>query len=642
MEPDGHVAEALASMAASRGHEVTAYIDFPAATQALSLQAPDCVLVRLNHLTAVEAAEFVRHLREIHPGSYVAAITDAEEPVSRVEAWTRRGFDDFIADPVRFGPGALISRLAVAEQAMLRRLQLEKSNAEAVRVTRRFAEIFDKSPEAALIVTAREGLIVEANAAAEHVLGIPRQDLVQRYLSLMLPDLFDRADYDPKVLTVTDSLRLTEVRHRRPDNTKRWLEVLITRIPWPPTQALLLKFHDITLLKEREARRLHEARMDAANRVLTGAARDLSDALTAVRGNLDLLTRRPASRQEALELLGGATSACERAESLLQRVQHLTRQPHGGQLRRQVMDLRPVLQKAVPFALLNGKSRPVIQLSDDLWPVEVDENVFTEALRRVLQNADEAMPEGGTIFVDAQNVREGRSDDCEQASVRIRLRDQGHGIPKEHLARVFDPFFTTRQGREGMGLAVAAAAIRSHEGHIAIDSETSEGTVVSIWLPVNIRHVLQHGKPLPLPEGDTAPLPAVLARPAPVHARVLFMDDDAAIRAVVQKILSSHGYDVYCTRDGQEAIDAWRKAREFGAPFDLMLVDLDVRGGMGGQECVARLHAEFPALKAVLTTGYIDDELMENYREHGFIAVLPKPFQLERLVQTVGRLLGVN
>ena len=192
-----------------------------------------------------------------------------------------------------------------------------------------------------------------------------------------------------------------------------------------------------------------------------------------------------------------------------------------------------------------------------------------------------------------------------------------------------------------MGLAMAAALTKAHSGHLSVES-TGTGTTFTLWLPVNIRLLLHHATSAPAPGDGTGPgLPGALpANPAGVKGRVLFMDDDSGIRAVVQRILTTSGYDVYCTRDGREAIEAYRKAHEFGTAFDLILVDLDVRGGMGGKECVARLKAEFPALKALLTTGYIDDELMETYRDHGFLGVIPKPFQLDRLVQSLGRLLG--
>ena len=630
----------------ARGHLASVCDPAQAGTLLNAGPLPDVVLWHLNHHSAAAAVTLLEQLQQPSAADCaVIALTDQPEPMARIEAWLQRGITDFLPLSLVTGPGdALASRLAVLEHTLLKRRERAWLDSHAVSAVQRYEEVFQKAPEAALVVSARDGLILEANAAAGKILGIPRSDLLQRYLSLVLPDLFDREDYDPQVLALSDTLRLTEVRHQRSDHLRRWLDVLVTRVPWPPGQALLIKFHDITILKEREARRLHEARMDAASRVMAGTARELSDALTSVRGNLELLMRQPASQAEVRDLSGGARDACDRAVDLSKRLATLARTPGGGELRKRTLDLKVFLEKAVPFALLTGKARPVLHISDDLWPVEADEAALTDLLRRLIENADEAMPEGGTLFIDAANVREGRRDDCEQASVRVRVRDQGPGIDPQLLPRLFDPWFTTRSGRDGMGLAMAAALTKAHGGHLQVESTPGQGTTFTLWLPVNIRLLLHSSAHLPAPADGTGPgmLSPVVAKPAEARSRILFMDDDAGIRAVVQRSLTSSGYDVYCTRDGREAIEAYRKARDFGAPFDLVLVDLDVRGGMGGKECIARLKAEFPSLKALLTTGYIDDELMETYRDHGFLGVIPKPFQLDRLVLSLNRLLGTH
>ena len=640
LDPDPAAAEPVIALLRGRGHDCLWAGAFAPVMEALrDGELPDCLIVRLNHATAPDAAEIVRLVRLRGDACHTIALTDAEESPARVEAWVKRGFDDFIPDPARHGESPAASRLAVAEHALMRRRERDERALESVRHTRRFEDIFQRAPEATLVVTAREGMIVEANAAAEHVLGFARRDLIQRYLSLVLPDLFDREDYDPRVLGVSDTMQLPEVRHRCADGTLRWLDVLITRIPWTPGQALLLKFIDVTEYKGRESRRLHEARMDAASRVMAGAARELGDALTSLRGNLDLLQRQPPARQEMRDLLQLSLTSCERAEDLGRRLSRLARAPHGGDLRRRPLPLRPLLERALSFALLNGRARPVLHLPEDLWSVEADEHWLAEAMAHLARNADDAMPQGGTLFVEARNVADERSADFRGPAVRIVLRDQGHGIAPEHLPRLFDPWFTTRQGREGMGLATAAATIRAHKGHIAVESTPGQGTTVTVWLPVDSTLMARTDDPSrALPDNKALPPSAPPA--APRRRRILFMDDEAPIRDVVRKILTAHGCDVHCTADGNEAIAAWRRARDFGTPFDLILVDLEVRGGMGGQEAVARLKGEFPGIKALLTTGYIDDILMETYRDHGFLGVIPKPFQMDRLVQLIGRLLG--
>ncbi len=640
VDPNPVSVSAILSLLAGRGHDFAHCSSFAAAAEVINTAMPDCVMVRLNHQTAPDAAELVRFVRSRSLPCLITAVTDGDENPARVEAWVKRGFDEFMIDPSRSGEDAAMARLAIAEHSILRRRDREHVDMEAVRHSRRYEEIFHRSPEGNLVISARDGLILEANVAAETTLGFTRGEMLQRYLSLVLPDLFDRDDYDPRVLSVSDTMHIAEVRHRRPDSTCVWMDVLVTRIPWTPGQALLLKFHDVSAIKGRETRRLHEARMDTASRVMAGAARELGDSLTALRGHLELLTRQPAPRQETRDLLLSAQQSCDAAEGLARKLSRLARAPHGSDLRKRPMHLKQSLEKAVPFALLQTQSRPVIHLPEDLWVVEADEAAIEDLATRIAQNAADAMAANGTLFVDAQNVYEPTAVVGVASSVLLRFRDQGHGIPAEHLGRVFDPWFSTRQGREGMGLTLAAAIVRAHGGHIEIDSN-GQGTTVSIWLPVNPALVSgAPGRIAALP--DTAALPKMPSRQKQRRPRVLFMDDEAPIRNVLKKILTAHGYDVHCTADGLEAIDAWRRARDFGSPFDLILVDLDVRGGMGGQETVARLRGEFPGLRALLTTGYIDDQLMETYRDHGFLGVIPKPFHLDKLVQAIGRIVGIK
>lgn len=644
VEPSPEAGAALTTLAGGRGHEVACVQSCVEALALLQHSPADLLLVRLNQHTASPVAEFLNEVLQptANHNLYVIALTDDDEPSSRIEAWLKRGFQDFITFNAHQSPILLRNRLAIAEHLLLRQRVAQRAAAGEQSQVRKYEELFLKSPEATLIVTARDGYILEINPAAEQILGVPRQDLVQRYLSLVLPDLFDHEDYDPQVLNVHDAVRLAEVNYKRPDGSHRWLDVYLARIVWPQSQALLLRFHDITLLKDRESRRLLEARQDAASRVLLGVARELGDALTTVRGNLELLARIPPARAEARELMAGANHGCDDAEALAKRIALLGRRQQGGDTQKRPLHLKPLLEKSVSFALLSGKSRPVLHVGDDLWPIEGDEAALSEAIRHIVDNADQSMPDGGTIFVDARNIREKRNQIPDQAGVNIRLRDQGRGIAPEHLASVFDPFFSTT-GRLGMGLAFAAAAIRAHGGRISVESQPGEGTTVDLWLPVNIKLLLAGAHiSEPVASKATPSLRNMTLVPAEHRARVLFMDDEAQIRVLVQKILTAHGFDVYCTRDGQEAIDAYRKANEFGAPFDLILMDLDVRGGMGGMEAVARMRAEFPNLKALLTTGYVDDALLESHRDHGFLGVIPKPFQVERLVGVVAKLAGVK
>ena len=644
IEPDLEMGAVLTSLVSSRGHEAGCVQQCSEAAHFLKQAPVDLLLIRLNHATATPVAEFLHALLQQTGVSQPTclALTDDDEPTARIEAWLKRGFADVITVTRNQSHSLLRNRIAIAEHALMQTRTLQRTAASEIAAAQRYHHLFLNSPAATLIITARDGFIIEANPAAETILGIPRTDLVSRFLSLVLPDLFDHEDYDPQILKVHDAVRMAEVSHRRPDGSHRWLDVYLARIEWPTQAALVLRLQDISLLKERAARRQQDSRQDAATRVLQGVAIELSDALTTIRGNLELLSRIPPARAEARELLASAQLGCDTAESLARRSTQIARRQQGHDLHKHPQHLKPLLEKCIAFALLSGKCTPVLHVSDDLWPIEADETALSEALRALVENATHAMPQGGTLFVDACNLREPNTQPTQQAGIQIRLRDQGPGIPTEDLHHVFDPFYSTT-GRRGMGLTLAAATIRAHGGRLTLTSVPGEGTTATVWLPVNIKHLLNHP---PLPTDPTAPaLKSPRSHPpdsTPPRPRILFMDDEIQIRVLVQKILTAHGFDVYCTNDGQEAIDAYRKAHAIGTPFHVLLMDLDVRGGMGGMEAIARLNTEFPTLKALLTTGYIDDALLDAHREHGFLGVIPKPFQIERLVSAVRKLSDIN
>ena len=122
------------------------------------------------------------------------------------------------------------------------------------------------------------------------------------------------------------------------------------------------------------------------------------------------------------------------------------------------------------------------------------------------------------------------------------------------------------------------------------------------------------------------------------HVRVLFLDDEADIRTVVKHALESHGFEVYCAKTGEEAIAVYNKADDFGKPFDLVLLDLQIRGGLGGVETLRALRQKHPKIRAVVTSGFVDDAVLSNYLEHGFLGVLAKPFRIDQLISVVSEL----
>jgi two-component system cell cycle sensor histidine kinase/response regulator CckA len=622
VDRDAATRDLLAAAAGQRGHHVTVAGSPEEAAAALAAQPPDCLILKLRASWAASLTGFLDTLatRPARPSPHVIAVV-LDDPPPRPADWLDRGVDDIVIGLTR--GQELELRLAVAEQRIARRRREEAERHQALAETRHFETLFRSQAQALLVVTAHDGLVLDANPAATRLLGLPLQDVRDRFVSLLLPDLVSR---DPLVQEWEESggpLQLTDLNHHRPDGSRCELDIAVSRCFWSNQPALCLLLHEVGPARRAETDRLRQARLEATRAVAAGAAASLNDALTAVRGNLDLLTRQNTPRAEAESLLKNAHTACQHAEETVRTLASLARASHATTRRRRT-DLPPLLNRWISTALLNGRARIEVEQPTALPAVEIDETSLREALLALLLNAEESMPHGGRLHITT-TTRPG--PDPAHPWIAIEVTDSGHGIPREALARLCDPYFTSRPGHLGLGLTRAAAIIAAHHGHLEFDSDPGTGTTARILLPA--------AEPLGGPASDS-PTPA----PAPPHrrGRILVMDDDVGIRVVVEKMLSLQGFDVCTVRDGAETIAAYRRARDLGTGFDVVLLDLDVRAGMGGRECIARLRGEFPEVKALLTTGFSDDLILDNHREHGFSGVVTKPFNMERLVATVSRL----
>jgi CheY-like chemotaxis protein len=270
-----------------------------------------------------------------------------------------------------------------------------------------------------------------------------------------------------------------------------------------------------------------------------------------------------------------------------------------------------------------------IVLAPDLWHVDIDEGQISQVINNLLINACQAMPDGGVIRISSQNETLGineRPPLKEGRYVRISVKDHGIGIPGEHLPKIFDPYFTTKQKGNGLGLATSYAIIKKHEGSILVESKLGVGATFHIYLPASRnKNARQIGPEVKTQKGE---------------GRILVMDDVEAVREVATNMLRSLGYTTADARDGVEALELYRESMETGKPFDAVILDLTVPGGMGGQETVRNLLRMDPKAKVIVSSGYSNDGIMAEYKVHGFSDVVPKPYNLTQLGDAVGRLLS--
>jgi CheY-like chemotaxis protein len=272
------------------------------------------------------------------------------------------------------------------------------------------------------------------------------------------------------------------------------------------------------------------------------------------------------------------------------------------------------------LALAGSKSRCEFSIPEDLWSVEADEGQIKQVINNLLINADQAMPGGGIIKIEGGNVivEEGSNFPfTEGRYVKLTITDQGIGIASKYLDKIFDPYFTTKPKGSGLGLATAYSIIKKHFGYIKVESQVRAGTTFHIYLPASDKEV-------PADDLETV-------KPTMGQGKVLVMDDEEMVREVLGRILSRLGYEADSASDGSQAIEKFADAKESGRPFDAVILDLTVPGGMGGKETIENLLRIDPQIKAIVSSGYSDDPVMADFQKYGFSEVIAKPYRVVAL-----------
>jgi PAS domain S-box-containing protein len=388
---------------------------------------------------------------------------------------------------------------------------------------------------------------------------------------------------------------------------------------------VVLVFRDIT--KERRLEEeLHKARMIESTGVLAGGiAHDFNNILTVISGNISL-AKVLSSEQKVAERLAGAEKACMRAKSLTQQLITFAK---GGAPIRKTASIADFLKESVNFVLHGSNVKCEFSMSDDLKCCDIDEGQISQVINNLIINAYQSMPEGGTIRVEAENIEIGPGNGLplqQGEYIKIAIRDTGVGIPATDLPKIFDPYFTTKKEGKGLGLASCYSIISSHDGLITVESRVGEGTSFYIYLPAS------ELEPIRPPERPPAS--------ATGSGRILVMDDEMQIRRLLGKMLDYLGYEVESVADGEAAIDIFKRARELNRPFDVVILDLTIPGGMGGREAVNRLRAIDPDVKTIVSSGYSSDPIMADYTKYGFDGVVAKPYQINDIAAALQKLLG--
>ncbi len=377
---------------------------------------------------------------------------------------------------------------------------------------------------------------------------------------------------------------------------------------------------DVTERLRMENELIKAQKLESVGVLAGGIAHDFNNILTAIIGNTNLASILLESGQtdKAGKTLESIEKAVLRAKDLTQQLLTFSK---GGDPVKKVVSLTNIIKDASSFAARGSNVSREFSIPAELWSVEVDVGQITQVINNLVINAAQAMPGSGVIEIRAENEpnmdTSGLNDLKKGNYVKLSFKDHGCGIKKEQLKNIFDPYFTTKHGGSGLGLASSYSIIKKHDGAITVESEVGVGSTFNVYLPATLKEAS-------ISESENRSL-------ITGSGKILIMDDEEMIRDMTSQTLGFIGYEVECAKDGSEAIEMYTNAREAGKPFDVIIMDLTVPGSMGGEETIKILHSIYPDAKAIVSSGYCNNPIMSDCKKYGFYGVMSKPFEIRSM-----------
>ncbi len=477
------------------------------------------------------------------------------------------------------------------------------------------ADTFLEVSAVAAVVFGADRRVLLANSAAEALLDTPRSVLLGRDIEEIERRIGageGPADGESRIVGFSTA-----------DGSQRFLRRVLRGVTLSgATPAFyVLTLDDVTdeLRTEEELRKMH--RVQSLRSLVGGIAHDFNDLITAVLGNISLAKLENASPAEVRNLLLEAEQALGQAENLTHELSALSesqgRQPRAG--------FAELVQSAAAFVLRGTNVKLRATFGAGVSEPALDANRLAQVVQNVVMNAQQAMPEGGIVEVAADRDEAGLVPGGHRAWVRLTVRDHGEGIPRAHLKRIFEPFYTTRQSGSGLGLTVAKSIVVGAGGRIEVESKPGYGSAFTVLLPTAEGHRPRRGR-----TDRTADY---------ANKKILVMDDDRFIRDILGRMLDRLGCRSSLAADGNEAVFLYQEAMDSGHPFDAVIMDLTVPGGMGGKDAVRRILRVDPEATVVVTSGLPNDPVLKEYKRFGFRGSIAKPFTFEEIADTLATVL---
>jgi PAS domain S-box-containing protein len=486
----------------------------------------------------------------------------------------------------------------------------------------------------AVITIDTQGRIVLLNKAAETLIGCIQQEVVGKPFEESVP-LYEERDhakpcsnYRTLINEGDDNGKEHRVLLRSHGRRERMVTIQGSRISDRGNNlGTVFVLRDISKSSFLEDEMLKIRKLESVGVLAGGIAHDFNNLLTGITTNLFMARMSVVGNSEVCSLISEAEKAAFKATTLTKQLLSFAR---GGPSIKEKTSIKQLVQDTVGFCLSGSNVDYRLELPDDLCTVEIDKGQIDQVLNNLIMNAAQSMPEGGTVTIRAENTEFAEVSVSKALPllpgryVKVSVRDEGSGIPREHLERIFDPYFSTRDEGSGLGLSTSYSIIKRHGGHVFVESTDGKGSTFSFLLPVPADDESQKKNGALMEKGS---------------GKVLIMDDDVIVRTVVETLLKKTGYSPVCVSNGDQALKKYQDALSEGDPFTVTIMDLTIPGGMGGKETVKRLREIDNNARVIVFSGYSNDPIFFNYKEYGFDGVLSKPFSIEEFMRTISMVL---
>ncbi|HXB03048.1 MAG TPA: PAS domain S-box protein [Opitutaceae bacterium] len=499
----------------------------------------------------------------------------------------------------------------------------------------RYRLLFESNPLPILLFDSETLRFLAVNESFVHHYGYSREE----FLAMTIKDLYLPEDI-PALLKCVEEAGATlnkasEWRHRRKDGTIIQVETISSPLVFGGRKTRLVLANDITEKKMLEEKFLHAQRLESIGMLAAGLAHDLNNVLAPIMLGVPML-RLGTSNPRDLRILNSLEQNASRGAGLVKQILGFAHSTTGEirptQVSHLLQDIINVIEETFPkFITLQD------EIASDLWLVQGNPIRIHQVLLNLCVNARDAMPEGGTLRIAAFNRRLDREQASALPGARhgawlvIEVSDTGTGIPPDVLARIWDPFFTTKGAEKGtgLGLSTVRGIVASHRGFVTVDTQPNRGTTFRVYLPATDEK-----------SADLITAPAIAA-PIGQGELILVVDDNDAIRETVTAVLAKHNYRVLSASDGVEAVGLLTTHQ---ARIALLITDVDIPY-MGGA-ALARIAAELcPNLRLLVISGLSNNEVVDTSLEEAkklTHACLIKPFAPEALLETVHQLLHLS